>query len=114
VVSASIRGRSGPSAEPINPLSVRFMLSSLDSIGTQRVKPILSPKTCGEHAEKCMRLAESLPEGRSRQLFAELAERWTKRAADLEKCQAVLDEAVAPAAPYRFSSRIGKNSAPTR
>jgi hypothetical protein len=90
------------------------MLSSLDSIGTQRVKPMLSPKTCREHAEKCVRLAESLPEGRSRQLFAELAERWTKRAADLEKCQSVLDEAVAPTAPYRFSSRIGKTSAPNQ
>lgn len=69
------------------------------------------PKDCRGHALKCSRLAESLPEGSARQLFAEMAATWTRQAIEAEKSKPVLDQRVLPRGnePYRFGSRIDTN-----
>ena len=52
-------------------------------------------KACRDHALKCSRLAESFPEGSARQLFAEMAVTWTRRAIAVEKSAPALDQWVA-------------------
>jgi hypothetical protein len=64
------------------------------------------PKNCRSHALKCALLADSLPEGSARQLFAEMATTWTRKAVEAEKFTAALDQVLARGnEPYRFSSR---------
>jgi hypothetical protein len=65
------------------------------------------PKSCRDHALKCSRLAESFPEGSARQIFAEMAATWTRKAIEAEKFTPVLDK-VLPRGnePYRFGSRV--------
>jgi hypothetical protein len=66
-----------------------------------------NPKNCRNHALKCSRLAESLPEGSARQLFAEMAATWTRKAIEAEKFTSVLDQVLARGNdPYRFGSRV--------
>jgi hypothetical protein len=69
------------------------------------------PKSCRDHALKCSRLAESFPEGSARQLFAEMAATWTRRAIAAEKCAPALDQSVALRGNdiYRFGSRVDTN-----
>ena len=50
-----------------------------------------SPKECRAHAMVCSRMAETLPDGRSRQMFAALAKSWLELATDVENSQALLD-----------------------
>jgi len=66
------------------------------------------PKDCRSHALKCSRLAESLPEGSARQLFAEMAATWTRKAIEAEKFTPV------PRGnePYRFGSRVDAQDSP--
>jgi hypothetical protein len=45
-------------------------------------------KECRNHAVVCSRLADSLPEGRSRQMFADLAKTWLNLATVVENFQA--------------------------
>ena len=59
-----------------------------------------SPKECRAHAMACSRLAETLPDGRSRQMFAAIAKSWLELATDVENSQALLD---------RFASRTVDN-----
>jgi len=71
------------------------------------------PKNCRSHALKCSLLADSLPEGSARQLFAEMAATWTRKAIEAEKFRPVLDQ-VLPRGnePYRFGSRVDAQDAP--
>jgi hypothetical protein len=64
-----------------------------------------SPKECRSHAMVCSRLAETLPDGRSREMFASLAKTWLELATDLENSQALLDTCSELSQPYRFASR---------
>ncbi len=70
------------------------------------------PKDCRSHALKCSRLAESLPEGSARQLIAEMAATWTKKAIEAEKFRPVHDQVLPPGnEPYRFGThRIVRDS----
>ena len=63
-----------------------------------------SPKECRTHAMVCSRLADTLPDGRSRQMFAALAKTWLELATDLENSQALLDTCSELSQPYRFAS----------
>jgi len=65
-----------------------------------------SPKECRAHAMVCSRMAETLPDGRSRQMFAALAKSWLELATDVENSQALLDTCSDLSQPYRFASRI--------
>ena len=66
-----------------------------------------NPKDCRGQAMKCSRLAESLPEGATRQLFAEMAATWTRKAIEAEKFAPVLDQVLPRGSePYRFGSRV--------
>jgi hypothetical protein len=66
-----------------------------------------NPKDCRGHAMKCSRLAESLPEGAARQLFAEMAATWMRTAIEAEKFAPVLDQVLpCGSEPYRFGSRV--------
>ena len=65
------------------------------------------PKNCRSHAWKCSLLADSLPEGSARQLFAEMAATWTKKAIEAEKFRPVLDQVLPRGSePSRFGSRV--------
>ena len=64
-----------------------------------------SPKECRAHAMACSRLAETLPDGRSRQMFAAIAQSWLELATDVENSQALLDTCSDLSQPYRFASR---------
>jgi hypothetical protein len=65
------------------------------------------PKTCRSHALKCSPLADSLPEGSARQLFAEMAATWARKAVEAEKFTLALDQVLARGnEPYRFGSRV--------
>jgi hypothetical protein len=68
------------------------------------------PKDCKDHAQKCSRLAENLPEGRARQLFAEMATTWLRLAIEAEETKARLDQLAAQQMDqrYRFGSRVAK------
>lgn len=70
------------------------------------------PKSCRDHAVKCSRLAESFREGSARQLFAEMAATWTRRAIAAETSAAALDQWVAlrENEMYRFGSRVDANN----
>ena len=65
-----------------------------------------SPKERRAHAMVCSRLAETLPGGRSRQMFAALAKSWLELATDVENSQALPDTCSDLSQPYRFASRI--------
>jgi hypothetical protein len=65
------------------------------------------PEECRRHAMVCSRLAETLPDGRSRQMFTDLAEAWLELAVDLENSQALLYSRTDLSQPYRFTSRTG-------
>jgi len=64
-----------------------------------------SPKECRAHAIVCLRLAETLPDGLSRQMFADLAKAWLRLATDLENSQALLDSCSELSETSRFASR---------
>jgi hypothetical protein len=63
------------------------------------------PEERRRHAMVCSRLAESLPDGRARQMFTALAEAWLELAIDLENSQAFLHADLSQ--PYRFTSCTG-------
>ena len=66
-----------------------------------------TPKTCREHAWKCIRTAETFPPGDQRQGFLAMAEHWANLAADMESLEAQLVKEPANSNdPYRFGSRI--------
>jgi hypothetical protein len=48
------------------------------------------PKACRAHAMVCSRLAETLPDYRSAQMFAALAKTWLELATDLDISKALL------------------------
>jgi hypothetical protein len=72
---------------------------------------VQNPKSCRDHALKCSRLAESFPEGSGRQLFAEMAATWTRRAIAAEKSAPAPGQWVALRGNeiYRFGSRVDAN-----
>lgn len=71
------------------------------------------PKNCRNHALKCSRLAESLPEGSARQLFAEMAATWTRKAIEAEKFTPILDQVLPHGDdPYSFGSRVDAQDRP--
>jgi hypothetical protein len=66
-----------------------------------------NPKDWRGHAMKCSRLAENLPQGAARQLFAEMAATWTRKAIEAEKFPPVLEQVLPRGSePYRFGSRV--------
>jgi len=66
-----------------------------------------NPKDCCGQAMKCSRLAESLPQGAARQLFAEMAATWTRKAVEAEKFAPILQQILRRGSePYRFGSRV--------
>ena len=67
-----------------------------------------SPKECRHHAMVCSRLAETLPDGRSRQMFAALAKSWFDLATDLENSPALLDTC-SDLKALRFASRTAEH-----
>jgi hypothetical protein len=73
---------------------------------------MLNSKICRQHAAKCIETAEAIPPGAQREMFFDMAKRWTELAINIESSEALADPASPPAndpgEPYRFSSRIGK------
>ena len=66
-----------------------------------------NPKDCRGQPMKCSRLAESLPQGAARQLFAEMAATWTRKAVEAEKFAPILQRILPRGSePYRFGSRV--------
>jgi hypothetical protein len=74
---------------------------------------MLNSKICREHAAKCIETAKALPPGAQREMFFDMAKRWTDLAINIESSEALADAPPAndPGEPYRFGSRIVK--APT-
>ena len=64
-----------------------------------------SAKECRAHAMVCSRMAETLPDGRSRQMFAAPNPELLELATDVENSQALLDICSDLRQPYRFTSR---------
>ena len=79
-----------------------------------RKAPLLNSKICRQHAAKCIETAEAIPPGPQREMFFDMAKRWTDLAINIESSEALADPASPPAndpgEPYRFGSRIGKDS----
>src|SRR6476661_53258 len=77
---------------------------------------MFNSKICRRHAAKCIETAESIPPRAQREMFFDMAKRWTDLAINIESSEALADPASPPAndpgEPYRFGSRIRK--APTR
>jgi hypothetical protein len=69
---------------------------------------MLNSKICRQHAAKCI---ETAP-GAQREMFFDMAKRWTDLAINIESSEALADPASPPAndpgEPYRFGSRIRK------
>ena len=63
-----------------------------------------SSKECRAHAMVCSRLAETLPDGPSCQMFAAIAKCF-ELATDVENSQALLDTCSDLSQPYRFALR---------
>ena len=49
------------------------------------------PNECRRHAERCRELAQSLPDARGRETFAQLEQSWLRLATELDDAQAFLD-----------------------
>ena len=73
---------------------------------------MLNSKICRQHAAKCIETAETIPPGAQREMFFDMAKRWTDLAINIESSEALADPASPPAndpgEPYRFGSRIRK------
>jgi len=67
---------------------------------------MLNSKICRQHA------ARQFHGGAQREMFFDMAKRWTDLAINIESSEALADPASPPAndpgEPYRFGSRIGK------
>jgi len=77
-----------------------------------RRRRMLTSKTCREHAAKCIETAETIPPDALREVFFDMAKRWTDLAINIESSEALADPASLPAndpgQPYRFGSGIVK------
>src|SRR4029077_5793655 len=74
-------------------------------------KVMLNSKICRQHAAKCIETAESIPPGAQREMFFDMAKRWTDLAINIESSEALADltsPANDPRKPYRFGSGIVK------
>jgi hypothetical protein len=71
------------------------------------------PEERRRHAMVCSRLAESLPDGRARQMFTALAEAWLELAVDLENSQAFFACGFEPALPLHILYRRLRASSPS-
>ena len=73
---------------------------------------MLTSKICRDHASKCRGVSETIPRGAQREMFFDMAKRWTDLAINIESSEALADPASPPAndpgEPYRFGSRIVK------
>ena len=73
---------------------------------------MLTSKTCRGHAARCIQTAETLAPGAQREIFFDMAKRWTDLAVSIESSEVVADPISPPAndpgEPYRFGSRIAK------
>jgi hypothetical protein len=82
--------------------------AALSSFGGGRA--MLTSKICREHASKCIETAETIPPGAQREMFLDMAKRWTDLAINIESSEALADPASPlandPGEPYRFGSRI--------
>ena len=67
---------------------------------------MLTSKICREQASKCIETAETIPPGAQREMFFDMANRWTDLAINIESSEALADPASPPAndpgEPYRF------------
>jgi hypothetical protein len=45
---------------------------------------MLTSKICREHASKCIETAETMPPGAQREMFFDMAKRWTDLAINIE------------------------------
>ena len=76
---------------------------------------MLTSKLCREHASKCIQTAEALPPGAQREMFFDLAKRWTDLAINTEGAEALADSSSPPLndpdEPYRFGSRPAQRTA---
>ena len=52
---------------------------------------MLTSKICREHASKCIRTAETIPRGAQREMFLDMAKRWTDLAINIESSEALAD-----------------------
>ena len=99
-------GQGGPSYRPIGNAALSPYLEK---------GPMLNSKICRQHAAKCIETAETIPPGAQREMFFDMAKRWTDLAINIESSEALADPASPPAndpgEPYRFGSRFTK--APT-
>ena len=71
---------------------------------------MFNSKVCREHAAKCIETAETISPGAQREMFFDMAKRWTELAINIESSEALADPASPPAndpgKSYRFGSRI--------
>ena len=68
---------------------------------------MLTSKLCRDHASKCIETAETLAPGAQREMFFDMAKRWTDLAVNIESSEALADAPPAndPGEPYRFSAQ---------
>ena len=58
---------------------------------------MLTSKTCTEHAIKCIQRAEAFPPGAQREMFFDMAKRWTDLAINIKGSEALADQSSPPA-----------------
>ena len=65
-----------------------------------------SPKIYRGHAAKCTQVAETLPPGKQREMFLDMARQWIAHAEKVESSEASVDERNLEDEHHRFGSRI--------
>jgi hypothetical protein len=53
---------------------------------------MLTSKICTEHAIKCVQTAEAFPPGAQREMFFDMAKRWTDLAINIKGSEALADQ----------------------
>ena len=62
---------------------------------------MLTSKICRDHASKCIQTAEAFPPGAQREMFFDMAKRWTDLAINIKGSEALADQSSPPASNQR-------------
>lgn len=78
----------------------------------RRIVPRLGGRPHAQFEDLSPTRSQAIPRGAQREMFFDMAKRWTDLAINIESSEALADPASPPAndpgEPYRFGSRIGK------